>query len=80
MNEQPAKIERQHLQALLDALAQRGYRVIGPTVRDGAIAYDELASVHDLPIGWTDEQDGGTYWLKRRNDEEVFGYVVGPHS
>jgi len=65
---------------LVDALTRRGYRVVGPTVREGAIVYDELRSVEDLPRGWTDEQDGGKYRLKRRADEALFGYVVGPHS
>ncbi len=75
-----AVVERQHLQQLLDVLRARGYRPVGPTVRDGAIVYDELTTLADLPIGWTDEQEGGTYRLKRRNDEALFGYVVGPHS
>ena len=39
------------LQALLDALAARGYRVVGPTVRDQAIVYDDIASLADLPRG-----------------------------
>jgi ferredoxin len=69
-----------HLQELIDVLQRRGYRVVGPTVRDGAIVYDELRGAADLPIGWTDEQDGGTYRLKRRDDGAHFGYAVGPHS
>jgi sulfhydrogenase subunit beta (sulfur reductase) len=68
------------LQALLDALRRRGYRVIGPTVRDAAIVYDDIASVADLPRGWTDEQDGGRYRLVRRDNGALFGYAVGPHS
>ncbi len=54
--------------------------MIGPTVRDGAIVYDEVAAAADLPIGWTDEQDGGRYRLVARDDEALFGYAVGPHS
>ncbi|MGA2430311.1 MAG: 4Fe-4S dicluster domain-containing protein [Candidatus Acidiferrum sp.] len=65
---------------VLDALKTRGYQVIGPTVRDGAIVYAELGSASDLPIGWTDEQDGGKYRLLKRADKAFFGYVVGPHS
>ena len=42
--------------------------------------YDELVDLGDLPAGWTDEQDGGSYRLHRRDDEALFGYVVGPHS
>lgn len=69
-----------HLDLLVQALRKQGYQVIGPTVREGAIVYDELASVRSLPAGWTDEQSGGTYRLKRRNDGALFGYAVGPHS
>jgi hypothetical protein len=29
---------------------------------------------------WTDEQDAGTYRLKRREDEAYFGYSLGPQS
>ncbi|MCL2430526.1 MAG: 4Fe-4S dicluster domain-containing protein, partial [Alphaproteobacteria bacterium] len=68
------------LQALFDALRRRGYRVVGPTLRDGAILYDDIAEVADLPRGWTDEQDGGRYRVRRRGDDALFGYAVGPHS
>jgi ferredoxin len=65
---------------LFEVLQARGYRVVGPTLRDGAIVYDTLDAVADLPAGWTDAQEGGTYRLTRRNDAALFGYVVGPHS
>ncbi len=77
---QKAVIDQTGLQNLFDALNSRGYRVIGPRLKDEAIVYDELSSVTDLPIGWTDEQDGGHYRLKKRNDAAFFGYAVGPHS
>ena len=73
-------IERRHLDLLLGVLGKCGYRVVGPTVRDGAIVYDEVTSTADLPTGWKDEQDGGTYRLVKRDDEALFGYAVGPHS
>jgi ferredoxin len=75
-----AVIERRHLDALLQALVHRGYQVVGPTIREGAIVYDQLASVNELPVGWTEEQEGGAYRLKRRGDAALFGYAVGPHS
>jgi ferredoxin len=68
------------LGALVGALKERGFLVLGPTVRDGAIVYEELEQDDDLPIGWTDRQDGGTYRLERRDDEARFGFAVGPHS
>jgi len=73
-------LERESLDALFEALARRGYSIIGPTVRDRAIVYDELRGSADLPVGWTDEQDGGHYRLVRRDDDALFGYNVGPHS
>jgi len=73
-------IEPGALDALVDGLRERGYRVLGPTVRDGAIVYDDLASATALPIGWTDRQEPGRYRLERREDEARFGYAVGPHS
>jgi ferredoxin len=75
-----AVIGPEALQDLVAALRARGFRVVGPTVRDGAIVYDDLDSASDLPIGWTDHQDAGTYRLERRDDEARFGYAVGPHS
>ena len=73
-------LRREHFDQLLAALKIRGYRVIGPTLRDDAIVYDDVSSSDDLPVGWTDEQEGGTYRLKKRTDAALFGYVVGPHS
>jgi ferredoxin len=65
---------------LIDLLRGRGYRVIGPRLRDQAIIYDDVETVADLPRGWTDEQAPGRYRLARRDDEALFGYAVGPHS
>ncbi len=73
-------LHRRDFQHLLNALAKRGYRTVGPTVRDGAIVYGEIHEAADLPEGWTDRQDGGTYRLERRHDAALFGYAVGPHS
>jgi ferredoxin len=73
-------IDRAGLDALLAELADRGHTVIGPTVRDRAIVYEEIASTADLPEGWTDEQEGGTYRLKRRDDAALFGFNNGPNS
>jgi sulfhydrogenase subunit beta (sulfur reductase) len=80
MLRQSIVIAPQGLDALVDAIRRRGYRVLGPSVRDGAIVHDELESAADLPIGWTDRQEAGSYRLERREDEARFGYAVGPHS
>jgi ferredoxin len=73
-------MERDAFDAFLGVLARRGFTVLAPTVRSEAIVYDEISAAADLPVGWTDEQDGGHYRLRRRSDEALFGYAVGPHS
>jgi formate hydrogenlyase subunit 6/NADH:ubiquinone oxidoreductase subunit I len=73
-------IDAAHLQGLLDALQTAGYRTIGPTVRDGAIVYAEVSSIEQLPAGYVDRQDGGSYRLERSENAGYFDHVVGPHS
>ena len=76
----PSSISRSALDELIAELARRGYSVIGPTVRDRAILYEEISSTADLPEGLTDEQEGGTYRLVEREDRSLFAYNVGPNS
>ncbi|HUA77590.1 MAG TPA: 4Fe-4S dicluster domain-containing protein [Acetobacteraceae bacterium] len=75
-----AVIGREEIGALIAALSARGWRVLGPRVRDGAIIYDDVAGLDDLPTGWTDTQEAGRYRIERRTDAALFGYAVGPHS
>lgn len=77
---EPLVLARVDFDKLFVALKARGYRPVGPTLRDQAIVFDEIDSDADLPAGWTDEQDGGKYRLHRREDQALFGYAVGPHS
>ena len=77
----PAKLmDLEGLQVLIDTLVGRGYQVVGPVVRDGAIVYDAITGVADLPAGWTDRQEAGRYRLESRGDRAVFGFAVGPQS
>jgi ferredoxin len=73
-------LTRDGVAALLAALRGEGYQLVGPTVRDRAIVHAEIGGIDDLPIGWTEAQEGGTYRLRRRDDDALFGYSVGPHS
>lgn len=74
------RMDRRDFSTFLAALQSSGYRVVGPTIRDGAIVYGDIRAETDLPIGWTERQEAGTYRLERRADAALFGYVVGPHS
>lgn len=77
---EPGVLSLAGLQALIEALAGRGYRVLGPVVADGVIGYGPVARVDDLPVGWGDEQEPGSYRLRRRDDDLVFGYATGAGS
>jgi sulfhydrogenase subunit beta (sulfur reductase) len=72
-------LEKSSLAVLAERLRERGYRVIGPRVADGAMVYGDLPAGSDLPRGYLDEQDGGRYRLRQEGDA-YFDYVVGPHS
>lgn len=74
------QLDIEKLDELLDVLRARGYRPVGPMVRDGAIVWDELESADDLPVGWGEHQAPGEYRLERRNDAARFGFTVGPGS
>jgi len=73
-------LEREDFPDLLAVLRGRGFRVVGPTLRQGDLVLDELASAADLPAGWTDVKEAGSYRLQPRADEARFGYGVGQHS
>jgi len=74
------RIEVADLNSLIQSLARRGFTVIGPRVKDGAIVLDRLASAAELPVGWRDEQEAGTYALSKNGNSSVFAFVVGAHS
>ncbi|MBK7580725.1 MAG: 4Fe-4S dicluster domain-containing protein [Myxococcales bacterium] len=71
---------RPALGALVSALRSRGYDVVGPTLRDGAIVIDSITSDAELPAGLGDTQEPGRYRVAARLDAAVFGYAVGVSS
>lgn len=76
----PATIDAGALPRLFDVLHARGYTVVGPTVRDGAIVIAELAGADELPYGIGVEAGAGHYRLRERDDRAVFGHSAGPQS
>ena len=66
------------LQALVMALRARGYDVIGPRATPTAVVFGPLASVSDLPYGWTSRQEPGRYRLER--DGSGLAFAFGPAS
>lgn len=70
----------EQLHQLLDLLKSKKYTLLGPTLRDQVVVYDELQGANDLPKGWMDEQDPGRYRLRRSRDDSYFKYHASPHS
>ena len=68
------------LDRLVKVLIERGYRVVGPTLRDNAIVLAELESARDLPNGWGVEVSPGQYRVRPRDDNAAFGHSAGPQS
>ena len=68
------------LQSLLDQLIKQGYDTIGPTIDQDAIVYRSIRRVEQLPRGWTDSQEPGTYRLVQSADQRYFGFNSSPES
>lgn len=73
-------VERKDLQGLFDSLIKAGYGLYGPTLGGNAIVYDRITSTDDLPVGWLDNQDNGSYRLSKDKAGTMFGFTVGPTS
>jgi len=82
MNKRPKKhfLSLPDLVSLFAQIKGKGYEIIGPRIIEGDLTLFPLASLEDLPIGWTAEQEGGVFRLKPRADAALFGYGVGQHS
>jgi ferredoxin len=74
------RVEARDFQHLLDALSDRGYEVVGPTLEDGQLIYGQIDKSVDLPIGWTAVQEAGTYRLEKSKTQAFFGFAVGQQS
>ncbi len=73
-------LDRSGLNTLIDSLHTRGYRVLGPTVRDGAVVIAEIQGLDDLPGGVGDTQEAGTYRIHSRPDEALFSFATTAQS
>ncbi|GIW54197.1 MAG: hypothetical protein KatS3mg082_0601 [Nitrospiraceae bacterium] len=49
-------------------------------MRDGALVWDEIRQVADLPEGWRETQEPGRYRLERTGSGRLFDVVHGPES
>jgi ferredoxin len=73
-------LDRAGFATLLQTLADAGYEVVGPTVRDGAIVLDHVETIDDLPRGIRETQEPGRYGLERAGDDRLFSWAHGPDA
>lgn len=73
-------LPRARLQDLIDALQAEGFRCVGPRLKDGAIVFDTLRSVAELPAGVRDEQAPGRYRIHPSGGARLFAWANGPQA
>ncbi|WP_218944160.1 4Fe-4S dicluster domain-containing protein [Marinobacter changyiensis] len=73
-------LPRQSFQSLIDQLALQGFSCVGPTMWDGAIIFDRLDTVSQLPQGVSDRQAPGYYRLESGGDSRWFSWANGPQA
>ncbi len=76
----PHFLPHDKLQRLLDLLAEGGYQVNGPQVKEGAVVLAPLKEASQLPWGVVDVQTPGSYTLESGDDKRAFGWVISPTS
>jgi sulfhydrogenase subunit beta (sulfur reductase) len=76
----PRWLPHERLQDLLDALGRAGYQCIGPKLRDGAIVYESIDGVGELPRGVSVEQAPGTYRVSITDSPHRFAWANGPQA
>jgi ferredoxin len=73
-------LSQERFERLLALLIERGHQLIGPTVRDGAIVYDTIGGVGDLPRGVREIQGPGEYGIEQTGDDRLFAWAHGADS
>lgn len=68
------------LQQWLDNLLSKDYDCIGPQVQDGAIIYDSISSIEQLPKGISDKQKPGHYSVNSSTSSKYFDWANGPQA
>ena len=77
---EPRLLAQSSFAVFLDILKKHHSKILGPVVHDGAIKWDEIHRIEDLPIGWRDYQEPGQYRIEKTDARNIFDIVHGPDS
>jgi len=73
-------LPKPELDLLMTDLHQRGYKTVGPVLRDESIVYSDLDEMRELPRGILTEQSPASYRLIQTNKERYFDFIPGSQS
>lgn len=73
-------LDTSSLENVIANLRQAGFRVMGPVSRNGAIRYEPITSMRDLPRGVVDRQGPGSYRLEQTEGGAYFGFATPEQS
>ena len=76
----PRILSRENFSQLFHVLKKNGYRIVGPTVKQSAVQWEDISNPEDLPVGWRDYQNPGHYQLEPDSTQRYFNVVHGPQS
>ena len=69
-------LPRADFEGLFEALTADGRHVVGPTVAEEAVVYDEIDSAAELPYGLTAETAPGKYRTRTSESPRAFDYGI----
>lgn len=69
-------LSRAGLQELVGALKDAGYTILGPRIVGSVIVVDEISTLSELPVGWSDEQEAGHYRLRETGNGTLFAFAA----
>jgi ferredoxin len=73
-------IQKAAFNDLLSLLRKDGYQTVGPRVEHKVVAYGEIESIEDLPMGYASEQDKGQYRLVNSGEGQYFSALPGSQN
>jgi sulfhydrogenase subunit beta (sulfur reductase) len=76
----PFSLPKSRMDEVLRRLQEKGYQTIGPRVRDGSVVYKPIASLADLPLGYSSEESNGQYRLRHTGHTNYFEARPGAQS
>ena len=73
-------LNREKFHELLSVLQSQGYTCVGPTLKDGAIQFDEVNSIEALPKGYELDISPGHVRAIKKEHERFFAWPNGPQG